>query len=132
MRPITKLKPWTVALAAAGVITLPSLMLAEEKLSPLETALSATTLSGFVDTSAIWKFGTGNGGNGVNNPQPGDTFPGRSYDGTGKQDGFNLNAIFLTLSKPLGRRVQFHDGVRPGCGELQPITFDQSTSLWRG
>lgn len=102
LRPTKKLNPWTVALAAAGVITLPSLMLAEEKLSPLETALSSTTLSGFVDTSAIWKFGTGNGGHGVNNPQPGDTFPGRSYDGTGKQDGFNLNAIFLTLSKPLG------------------------------
>lgn len=102
MRPMMKLSPWTVALAAAGVITLPSILHAEETRNPMLTAISATTLSGFVDTSMIWKFGTGNGGNGVNNPQPGDTFPGRSYDGMGKQDGFNLNAVFLTLSKPLG------------------------------
>ncbi len=101
MRPVTKISPWTLALAATGLITLPALLQAEEQQHAVITALSSTTLSGYVDTSAIWKFGTGNGGRGVNNPQPGDTFPGRSYDGTGKQDGFNLNAVFLTLSKPL-------------------------------
>lgn len=93
---------WTAALAAAGLISQTTAGWAEEaRLSPVQTALSSTTLSGFVDTSAIWKFGTGNGGKGVNNPQPGDTFPGRSYDGTPKQDGFNLNLVELTLSKPI-------------------------------
>jgi hypothetical protein len=94
-----RLQPWTVALAAAGVISLPCLTPAEEKLSAVQTALSSTVFSGYVDTSAIWKVGKGNGGNGVGNPAPGDTFPGRSFDGTGKQDGFNLNVVALTLKK---------------------------------
>src|SRR6185369_15954848 len=35
---------------------------AEEKLSALQTALSSTTISGYVNTSAQWDIGTGNGG----------------------------------------------------------------------
>jgi len=53
------------------------------------TALSPSTLSGYGDTSAIWKFGTGRG------------VIGRAYDGTAKQDGFNLNVVKLSLSKPV-------------------------------
>ena len=40
------------------------------------TALSATTISGYVDTSAVWNPGTGNA-----NPAP------YAFNG-GKQDGF--------------------------------------------
>jgi hypothetical protein len=54
------------------------------------TALSSTTLSGYVDTTAVWKFGTGNA-----------NMPGRVYDGSSVQDGFNLNVVSLTLNKPL-------------------------------
>jgi hypothetical protein len=58
------------------------------------TALSATTLSGYVDTSAQWNFGTGNANlppiapNGV----PGGT----------KADGFNLDVVNLTINHPVG------------------------------
>jgi hypothetical protein len=84
-----KLNQWTLGLAAAGVISLASVAGAEEATSQVLTALSSTTLSGYVDTSAIWKFGTGN------------QLVGRAFDGTGKQDGFNLNVVKLTLEKPL-------------------------------
>jgi len=80
---------WTLALAAVGVVSLGSIALAEEAQHPVMSAIQGTTLSGYVDTSAIWKFGTG------------EKLVGRSYDGAAKQDGFNLNAIKLTLEKPL-------------------------------
>jgi hypothetical protein len=97
----TKLNPWTVGLAAAGVVSLASVASAEEAQHQVMTALSATTLSGYVDTSAIWGFGKGN------------NLVGRSFDqgafqsgvataaGVNKQDGFNLNVVKLQLSKPL-------------------------------
>ncbi len=85
-----KLNQWTVGLAAAGVVSLGSVMQAEEASHQVLTALSSTTLSGYVDTSAIWKFGSGNA-----------PLPGRSFDGPGKQDGFNLNVVKLSVSKDL-------------------------------
>src|SRR5439155_13772667 len=66
---------------------------AEETQKPmvqLNTLVSATTLSGFVDTSIIWKPGTGDA-----------NLPGRAFDGVGKLDGFNLNVVELNLEKPL-------------------------------
>jgi hypothetical protein len=80
---------WTRTLVAAGVIGMAGISMAEENQHPVATALSSTTLSGYVDTSAIWKFGTGN------------QLVGRAYDGTAKQDGFNLNVVKLSLAKPL-------------------------------
>ena len=79
----------TLALAAAGLVTLPSLLQAEEKPSPVLTALSATTLSGYVDTSLHWNPGTGNA-----NPAP------YAFN-AGKQDGFNVNSVVLEIQKPL-------------------------------
>ncbi len=85
-----KLNLWTARLVAAGVVSLGSVVQAEEASSQVLTALSSTTLSGYVDTSAIWKFGTGNA-----------NLPGRAFDGTSKMDGFNLNVVKLTVEKPL-------------------------------
>jgi hypothetical protein len=84
-----KLNQWTLTLAAAGVVSIASVALAEEAQHQVQTALSSTTLSGYVDTSAIWQFGNGK------------TSTGRSYDGADKQNGFNLNVVKLTLEKPL-------------------------------
>jgi hypothetical protein len=55
----------------------------------LLTSLSATTISGYVDTSAVWNPGTGNA-----NPAP------YAFN-AGKQDGFNIDAIDIKLSKPI-------------------------------
>src|SRR5438034_2459014 len=89
-----KLNLWTLALAAAGVVSLESMVQAEEKeqkMSPLLTAVSSTTLSGYVSTSAIWKPGTSNAG-----------IPGRAFDApASKHDGFNVAVVSLLLPSPL-------------------------------
>jgi len=84
-----KVEKWTLGLAAVGLVSLPSLVQAEEKASAIMTALSATTISGYVDTSAHWDIGTGNA-----------NAPGFVYN-RGKQDGFNLNAVNVRIDKPL-------------------------------
>lgn len=85
-----RLNKWTLALASAGVIGSGTALQAEEQ-HQVMTALSQTTLSGYVDTSAIWSIGSPNGG-----------LPGRTFDGTAdKLDGFNLHAVKLVLEKPL-------------------------------
>jgi len=84
-----KFNPWTVTLLGAGIISIPAITQAEEKPNFVQTALDATTLSGYVDTSAHWNPGTGNA-----NPAP------YAFN-AGKQDGFNLNSVVLELQKPI-------------------------------
>lgn len=87
-----KIDKWTLGLAAIGLVSLPSITQAEEKLSSVMTALSSTTISGYVNTDVTWKPGTGNAGG----------IPGRAFDApAGKQDGFNLNVVSLKLAKPM-------------------------------
>jgi len=84
-----KFNKWSIALAATGVVSLASVVQAEES-HPVNTALSSTTLSGFVDTSAIWNVGTGN------------TVANRfANTGSDRQDGFNLNYVKVQLEKPI-------------------------------
>jgi hypothetical protein len=85
-----KYNKWTVALAALGVVSFASAAKAEEKASPVMTALSSTTISGYVDTSAEWNPGTGNA-----NPAP------YKFNSINKADGFNLDVIQLRIDKPL-------------------------------
>src|SRR6267143_4405351 len=84
-----RVNKWTLGLAACGLVSLPALVQAEEKLSALQTALSSTTISGYVNTSAQWDGGTGNA-----------NVPGFAYN-RGKQDGFNLDVVKLTIERPL-------------------------------
>jgi len=81
---------WTKVLLSAGLLSFPAMARANDGPSTVKTALDATTLSGYVDTTAVWKFGTGNA-----------NMPGRVYDGADVQDGFNLNVVSLVLDKPL-------------------------------
>jgi hypothetical protein len=83
---------WTFGLAAAGLVSLPVGLLADEKvtLNPIETAVSSTVLSGYVDTSMHWVPGTGNG-----------FPPSFAFNTPAKQDGFNLNAVKIALEKPM-------------------------------
>src|ERR1041384_8533776 len=85
-----KVNKWTVGFAAAGLLSLVPAARAEEKASSVMTALSSTTLSGYVDTSAQWNFGTGN-----------SRLPDYKFGGPTKADGFNLNVVQLRLEKPL-------------------------------
>src|ERR1041385_1025524 len=54
-----KFNQWTLALASVGLVSLGSVAQAEEQHS-IMTALSSTTLSGYIDTSASWWVGTWN------------------------------------------------------------------------
>jgi hypothetical protein len=90
-----KINKWTIALATLGLVGFPAAVFAqtEAPAAPstpsLLTALSATTISGYVDTSAVWNPGTGNA-----NPAP------YAFN-AGKQDGFNIDVVDIKLSKPL-------------------------------
>ncbi len=86
-----KYNKWTVALAAIGVVSLASAAKAEEKaVNAVQTALSSTTISGYVDTSAQWNFGTGN-----------EFMPPYKFGGPDKADGFNLDVVQIRIEKPL-------------------------------
>jgi hypothetical protein len=88
-----KFNKWTLGLAAVGLVSLNPAVQADDAASTpstVLTALSSTTLSGYVDTSAQWNLGTGN----ANNPR-------YTFGGPNKADGFNLNVVQLSLDKPL-------------------------------
>ncbi len=97
-----KINKWTLGLAAAGLVSLSPALLAQTPTPapapapatppevPLMTSLSATTISGYVDTSAVWNPGTGNA-----NPAP------YAFNIPGKQDGFNVDVVDIKIAKPL-------------------------------
>ncbi|HTQ52060.1 MAG TPA: outer membrane beta-barrel protein [Candidatus Acidoferrales bacterium] len=85
-----KFDKWTVALVTLGGVTLGSAARADEKMSAVQTALSNSVLSGYVDTAATWRPGT-------------DTTPFGGVNmpfGTAKNDGFSLNAVDIALDRP--------------------------------
>jgi len=84
-----KVNQWTIGLAAVGLVSIPASGLTEEKMSPVLTALTPTSIAGYVNTSIEWNPGTGNA-----------NVPGFSFN-RGKQDGFNLDVVKIQIAKPL-------------------------------
>ena len=80
---------WTLALAAAGIVSMAAVASAEEADNQVLTAVSGTTISGYVDTSMNWQFGDKK------------TSVGRVNDASNKQNGFNLNAVKIGVGKAL-------------------------------
>ncbi len=85
-----KFNKWTIGLAAVGVVSMASVASAEEKMNAVQTALSSTTISGYVDTSAQWNPGTGN-----------MNVPAYKFNSPSKADGFNLDVVDIKIAKPL-------------------------------
>ena len=86
-----KFNQWTLGLAAVGAVSLASAVRADEaKLSQLNTALSNTTISGYVDVAAQWNLG---------NAVAGGTQP-LGIAGS-KIDAFSANDVVISLDKPL-------------------------------
>src|SRR6185369_1021741 len=91
-----KFNKWTLGLAAVGAVSLASAARADEKMAQVQTALSNTTISGYVDTAISWRPNTdrrpdtGNGGVG--------NVPAYSF---AKNDGFSLNSIDIAVDHPL-------------------------------
>ncbi|MDI9401239.1 MAG: outer membrane beta-barrel protein [Limisphaerales bacterium] len=79
---------FTLALLTAGPLCALKTS-AEESENQLLTAISGTTLSGYVDTSMGWQFGDKK------------TSAGRVNDAADRQNGFNLNVVQLRISKEL-------------------------------
>jgi hypothetical protein len=100
-----KFNKWTVGLAAVGVVSLASAARADEKMNSLQTALSNTTISGYVSTSFNWAVSPGGG---LNQSSPAGFIPFQGQfvgNSSGeqtpsKQDGFNLDVVKLSISKP--------------------------------
>jgi hypothetical protein len=89
-----KFNKWTLGLAAVGAVSLVSAARADEaKMSQVQTALSDTTISGYVNTSMNWEWSPSNGS--VNN-SPAGNIPLQN----GKANGFNLDVVQLTIAKP--------------------------------
>jgi len=87
-----KVNKWTNGLAAAGVVSLASVAQAGDANETVMTAVSSTTLSGYVSTSAIWDPGSQAAG------IPGVPF---HLGGPAANDGFNVDVVSLSISKPL-------------------------------
>ena len=86
-----KLNKWTVALAAAGLVSLGQNAQAEEAGNAVMTAFSKTTLSGFVDTSLS-----------ISEKGADQALHGREpYQSGNKMNGINLDVIQLSLASPL-------------------------------
>jgi hypothetical protein len=93
-----KFNKWTLGLAAVGAVSLASAVRADEapKLVPLNTALSSTTISGYVDVAAQYNMGNYGAAAGVPIGTAGTGIAG----GTSKVDAFSLNDVDVALDKP--------------------------------
>jgi hypothetical protein len=104
-----KINKWTLGLAAVGLITIPATMQAEEKMSSVQTLLSSTTISGYVDTSFQWAIGRQidkGFDNAVGTP------PAYAFNTPAKQNGFNLNVVNLVIEKPLDAQDNWAAGYK--------------------
>ena len=79
---------FSIALLTAGLLCTAGSR-AEESQNQVFTAISGTTLSGYVDTSMNWQFGDKK------------TSAGRMNDGAERQNGFNFNVAQIRFSKEL-------------------------------
>jgi hypothetical protein len=99
-----KFNKWTLGLAAVGAVSMASAVRADEaKMSQVETALSNTTISGYVSSSANWQWSpkaTALPGSVATPPSPGSSpASGIPLQGS-KANGFNLDVVQLNISKP--------------------------------
>jgi len=107
-----KFNKWTVGLATAGVVSLGSVVMADE--SPISTLVSGTTIGGAVDTSAQWK------------PSTGSTMANRfANTAPDHYNGFNLEYVELRIEKPL-------DEGQWSAGYKAELWFGQDAALLPG
>jgi len=92
-----KFNKWTLGLAAVGAVSLTSAVRADEaKIIPLQTALSNTTISGYVDTAV--QYNAGNVGQSVFTG--GGTYV-PAGTSSSKVDSFSLNDLDIAIDHPL-------------------------------
>jgi len=105
-----KFNKWTLGLAAVGAVSMASAVRADEaKMSQLNTALSNTTISGYVDVGVQYNPGDVNAFS--------TTTPVTSAGTGGVVDGFSMNDVDIAIDKPLddspwasGYHIEFNAG----------------------
>ncbi|MEY4917320.1 MAG: hypothetical protein RL616_1233 [Verrucomicrobiota bacterium] len=118
-----KFNKWTLGLAAVGAVSMASAVRADEaKMSAVNTALSNTTISGYVDIGIQANFG---------NQQTDSKLPpyannglGTEGDNTGIRDGFSLNAVNIALDRPLDDSswaAGYHVEINTGTGAINGV-----------
>jgi hypothetical protein len=102
-----KFNKWTLGLAAVGAVSMASAVRADEaKPSAVQTALSNTTISGYVSTSMNWELDPGNdvastlGGTLGSQAGAAGAPSGNIPLQNGKANGFNLDVVKISIAKP--------------------------------
>ena len=95
-----KFNKWTLGLAAVGAVSMASAVRADEapKLVPVNTALSSTVLSGYVDVGAQYNMGNYGPGAGVPAGTAGNIAV-AGFNPINKIDNFTLNNVVVSLDK---------------------------------
>jgi len=131
-----KFNKWTLGLAAVGAVSMASAVRADEaKLSQVNTALSNTTISGYVDVAAQYNPGNQPGRAPIY-VGGGSVATGPSFPSTGgfvafnrKTDNFTLNNVTISLDKPLDDSpwaAGYHIDLNAGHDALNALNFDAS------
>jgi hypothetical protein len=119
-----KFNKWTLGLAAVGAVSLASAARADEAtLAPLNTALSNTTISGYVDIAAQWNPGTT-----TTAGQPVGLNP-------SKVDNFSINCVTISLDKPLDESAWaagYHIDINAGSDAITPLNTASALGIRQG
>ncbi len=98
-----KFNKWTLGLAAVGVVSLTSASSAradETKISQLNTALSNTTISGYVDVSAQFTPQSGGVGSGTPGVPASNASTGPNYYYNNSANSINMNVVDIAIDHP--------------------------------
>ena len=118
-----KFNKWTLGLAAVGAVSMASAVRADEaKMSAVQTALSNTTISGFVDIGIQGNFGDQS----YNSSLPPYANNDYSEDGlrSSIRDGFSLNAVNIAIDRPLDDSswaAGYHVELNTGYGAISGV-----------
>ena len=93
-----KMNKWTMALAAAGVVSLSSVAQAQEAASGAEALAASTTLSGYVSTSYTMNESDSRGAN----PVPANSLPQGYFRSDQDLNKFSTDVFSLTLASAQG------------------------------
>ena len=127
-----KFNKWTLGLAAVGAVSMASAVRADEaKMSAVQTALSNTTISGYVDIGIQANFGDQNTFSGLP-PYANNGSSAGIYDyNTGIRDGFSLNAVNIAIDRPLDDSswaAGYHVELNTGTGSINGVATGNNYS----
>jgi hypothetical protein len=111
-----KFNKWTYGLAAVGAVSLASAAHADEHWSQLNTALSNTTISGYIDVAAQYNNGNQSG---------------NVLSSANKVNAFSLNSATISLDKPLDESPWasgYHVDLNSGNNQIDAFSSDSTRS----